>query len=165
MSVLEVKVGNTRMALIDAEDYEKVSAYKWWADDQSHRSPYGTVYAFTKTKRRGGIYIQMHRLIMDFPKGLLVDHINHNGLDNRKVNLRLATSSQNQFNQRKRRSKSKYKGVTWNGEAKKWQARISPEGKTIYLGFFTNEVDAGLAYANAANLYFGEFAYREARHD
>jgi len=102
----------------------------------------------------------MHREIMDAPAGMEVDHINGNGLDNRKCNLRLATSSQNKRNQRKQRRKtsSKYKGVYWHKRDKVWVVRIQAEGKEKYIGSYKTEQEAALAYNEAALKYHGEYA-------
>ena len=105
--------------------------------------------------------MKMHREVIHPPGYLFVDHINHNGLDNRKANLRPATRSQNSFNRliiiRKDLS-SKYKGVTWGKYKKMWQARIGIYGKRKHIGFFKDEVQAAMAYDKAAKKYHGEFA-------
>jgi hypothetical protein len=101
----------------------------------------------------------MHRYIMKVPKGLVCDHINHNGLDNRKSNLRICTRQQNTYNQRSQKGgSSKYKGVDWNKRQKKWRARIYYKRKFYYLGYFDNEVDAAKSYDKKAKEFFKEFA-------
>jgi hypothetical protein len=93
------------------------------------------------------------------------DHINHNGLDNRRANLRLCTPQQNSFNQRPRRnSTSIYKGVSWNSEVRKWKAEIKHNGRTISIGYFEKEQDAAIAYDDYAAELFGEFAWLNHRH-
>ncbi len=102
----------------------------------------------------------MHRLIANAPAHLLVDHIDHDGLNNRKANLRLCSIAQNNQNSRpNRNAASKYKGVSWAQSCRKWFARIRPNRKTIYLGLFTDEIEAALAYDRKAKELFGEFAY------
>jgi len=103
----------------------------------------------------------MHRKVIKVPDNLLVDHINHNKLDNRKANLRPATTAQNTRNQAKRQDRtfsSKYKGVTWRRDIKCWQAKICVNVKSKYLGFFDSEVRAAKVYDRAARRYHGEFA-------
>ena len=102
----------------------------------------------------------MHRKIMGAEGEILVDHINHNGLDNRKVNLRFATYSQNNSNTRMRKNPgaSKYKGVQWSKQRNKWTAIIRYNKKRKFLGYYTDERKAAKAYNEAAKIYHGQFA-------
>ncbi|MGB7583176.1 MAG: AP2/ERF family transcription factor [Sedimentisphaerales bacterium] len=96
---------------------------------------------------------------MNAPKGTLVDHQNSDKLDNRRANLRLATNSQNQCNRRKtKNTSSQYKGVCLCPEKTHWYANIKHKGKKIWLGSFTSEIEAALAYDKAALEYHREFA-------
>jgi len=98
----------------------------------------------------------MHRVIIGVTKGAQVDHINGNGLDNRRVNLRKCTAAQNQHNQSVIRGVSKFKGVCLrNGE---WIVQISINGERRYLGIFSTEEAAAKAYDQAATKHHGEFA-------
>jgi HNH endonuclease/AP2 domain len=113
--------------------------------------------------RSGNKYV--HRIVLSRVLGVnlsrtdRVDHINGNGLDCRRDNLRLATCSQNSANRLGwRKSSSKYKGVTFSKQRKDWQAKITVNGKTIHLGYFKNEEDAGKAYDKQALIEFGEYA-------
>jgi hypothetical protein len=150
------------MALVDDADYESVSAHKWCARvdrrrDGTIRSVYAGRTAHVAGKK---IFQSLHRYILGLGNSIMaVDHVNHNGLDNRRENLRLATYSQNAANNRKRRNtSSRYKGVRWHRATEKWEARIGVAGKLKYLGLFTSEEAAALAYAEAASKAFGEFA-------
>lgn len=105
-----------RFAIVDAADYDWLIRYKWRADKH-----YRTWYAMRSEDRTT---VSMHRQIMKVPEGLVVDHIDHNGLNNRRSNLRVCTRSQNQCNQRRFGGKSKYKGVTWLRHTKKWAAKV-----------------------------------------
>ena len=114
----------------------------------------GLIYVKTKGDR-------VHRKILGlFPNdGLEVDHINHNGLDNRRCNLRVCTRQQNQMNKRAMKGSSKFKGVFWHSHAKKWGACITLQGRNKYIGVFISEIDAARAYDRYAAEHFGEFAY------
>jgi hypothetical protein len=144
-------------AIVDADDYENLSQYKWHAGVKGDRC-----YAYRK---KGKKLIAMHREILNAPTGMHCDHINHNGLDNRKANLRLCTPQQNLFNQRPHRnSTSRYKGVYWSGEKKKWRAEIKHNGRKIHIGYFDYEADAAIAYDDYAAELFGEFAWLNHQH-
>ena len=92
-------------------------------------------------------------------KRKVIDHINHNGLDNRKENLRFVTRAQNQQNRRStKNSSSQYKGVGWHKASNKWRAKIGHKGKQTYLGLFTCEHQAALAYNEKALELWGENA-------
>ena len=102
----------------------------------------------------------MHRIIMNPPPHLYIDHINHNTLDNRKTNLRFATPAQNTRNARypKKNTSSKYRGVWFNKQTKKWRSQISINRKRKQIGYFKNEIDAAKAYDQAAKKYYQDFA-------
>lgn len=141
------------VAIVDDEDYELVSTFKWYA-----LTPKATdrIYAVS---RRGFVY--MHRLILGLhPGDPYVDHINRDGLDNRRANVRLATNSQNQANNRpqSRPTASRFKGVTWHGRDKLWHACIKVDQRKHHLGYSKSEEDMARAYDRAAVQYFGEYA-------
>lgn len=154
-----IKLTQNKYAIVDPEDYNRLSKHKWYAA-KGHNTFYAVCGKWSKIQRKR-VEIRMHRFIMNPPAHLYVDHINHNGLDNRKANLRLATHAQSVRNRKKfaRLSTSKYKGISWDASAKKWSAYIQADRKKIYLGSFNNEIDAAKAYDAAAKKYHGEFAY------
>ncbi len=141
-----------RFALVDPEDYAELAKYKWCASRQSN-----TFYA---VRAEGKRQIRMHRVIMNAPPGLVVDHIDHNGLTNTKRNLRLCTKSQNARNQRPQRDRSsKYIGVWWSKQQRKWYARIDHHRQRHWLGAFKRERAAARARDDAAFALHGEFAH------
>jgi hypothetical protein len=140
-------------ATIDAEDAELVGQYNWRLSGKGYVK---TSLPLGNGKSRT---LLLHRLLMGEPEGKLVDHKDRNPRNNRRENLRIATGSQNQYNQGMRdNNTSGHKGVHWNKRLKKWQATIRHEGKQIHLGFFTVLEAAAKAYREAALKYHGEFA-------
>lgn len=151
----EIPLTRGMVAIVDVEDFPLVSAYKWRASPDCR-----TFYAH-RGQRTNGRYklIQMHRMILQPPSGIDVDHINGDGLDNRRSNLRLATGSDNNANRiRLLTNTSGRRGVTWHRQAKRWQAGITRYRKRIHLGLFTDLDAAARAYDTAARALFGEFA-------
>ncbi len=147
----EISLTQGKVALVGDEDYEELNASKWCA-----------------VKRKGGWYamgrtgILMHRVILEAPPGVQVDHRNHDGLDNRRKNIRLCTSSQNNANRIKKPGcSSTYKGCSWCKARRKWQAYIYVNYKRIFLGYFAKEIEAARAYGQAALEYFGDFAFQQ----
>lgn len=150
----EVYVGNGKYAICDWGDWEKIKSFNWRLTTKNKS---GCLYAHAwssedaKTRKR----ISMHGLIMD---GNLIDHINGNGLDNRRINLRHVTHQQNAFNQKNHGGSSKYKGVSFDKESGLWRAYITFNGKRKYLGRHGSEVDAAKVYDMKAKELFGEYA-------
>jgi hypothetical protein len=150
-----IRLTQGKYAIVDVEDYGRLSKLKWYA----HRS-FCTYYALSSSKqRRGGKILFMHRVILNVPEGMVVDHINGDGLDNRRANLRVCTVAQNNCNRRAQRNcSSKYKGVTRTGKRKPWRAVITINKRTRSLGSFESEVEAAKAYDKAAKKCHGEYA-------
>ncbi len=152
-------------AIIDTEDWDKIKAYRWHLHGcKNYTTAYvrGLIPNPDKDINRPRNYtlILLHRLILGKPsKGMVTDHINHNGLDNRKENLRFATRGQNQQNRRAgKNSSSQYLGVSWLAKHQLWQVMIKHNGKRYYLGSFRCEHQAALAYNKKAIELHGEFA-------
>lgn len=152
-NVVKIPLDKGLFAIIDSEDYELVSQFNWYAKTSKR-----THYAIS-TKAVSPV--RMHRLIMGITdRNIILDHKNRNGLDNRKVNLRIATFSQNNANIAPREnSSSKYKGVWWNKEKKKWTAETRINNKKKHIGHFETEEEAALAYNSHAARIYGEFAF------
>ena len=141
-------------ALVDDEDYDRIASVKWYASVQSN-----VTYANRDTCESGKrVTVSMHRFIMQPPKGMRVDHINGDGLDNRKANLRICTPGENLRNQRRAKGRSAFKGVSFHAHNKKWRAQICVDGRRMCLGYFPDERSAAMKYDAAALIHFGEFA-------
>ena len=143
------------VALVDDAEYLKVSAYKWYVS----RNNRGHVYATTTIE---GKWVGMHRFILSAPKGVLVDHVNSNGLDNRKNNLRLSDYSQNRANSKSHRAvpKGVYPRKQRTGGVV-YRAQIRHHGHLTNLGTFKTIGEAANVYAKAAVKFHGEFARAE----
>lgn len=138
--------------MIDSEDVDRINNYKWYVKYERNNEPY------CRNNKIGVI----HRFILGLQIGdsRVVDHINHNTLDNRKCNLRICSNQENICNSKlSKTNKSGIKGVYWDTDRNKWHAQISINNKTKYLGRFTNMEDAIKARKDAEELYQGEFKY------
>jgi hypothetical protein len=141
-----------KYAIVDKADYATLSQHNWFA--VPHKN---TFYAKRNIRIYGRKTMRyMHREILN---GEMIDHINRNGLDNRKFNLRACSNRQNQQNRKPRQgSTSRYKGVNLDTVNNKWKARICLNGKQIHLGRFDSEIAAARAYDLMAKELFGQFA-------
>lgn len=135
----------------DLDDYDKIKDYCWRENRTSG-------YIITNTYNN--VSLGIHRLIMDCPKEMVVDHINHNRIDNRKVNLRICTVQQNNFNLlTKSTNTSGHTGVSWSKSVQKWHCYIGVNGERINLGCFDDINEAIKVRKEAGIKYFGEFNY------
>lgn len=146
--VKEIDVTKGAVAIVDDDDYEHLAQFKWHLHNAG--------YAVTTIK---GKKEYMHRIILSAKKGDVVDHANHNTLDNRKENIRICTHRENLRNSRNFGGRSKYRGVTEYKRSKyKWAAKIVTEEGTVNIGYYRTEIEAAYAYDLAAKEHFGEFA-------
>ena len=171
----EIKLTRGYVALVDDEDFELFGHLKWYAQRYEQKSCL-KIYAArtTKFKKKKTLHF-LHRMILNAPKNLLIDHIDGDGLNNQRNNLRLCTPMQNSQNRKSNKnSSSKYVGVhkslqkgTYSLKGGsiithiygyKWEAQAKYKGKSIYLGSFDNEIDAAKARDRYVIKLFGEFA-------
>ncbi len=158
-SYREILLSQGQIALVDAADYDWLSQWKWYArwDKKMH-----SFYAWRSVKVSGKVKsTAMSRLITNAPRGTVVDHWNHNTLDNRRFNLRPCPTRHNRFNNQKQANNtSGFKGVCLNNDKTAWKAYIKVDGKRLHLGYFPldKKQEAADAYDRAALLYHGEFA-------
>ena len=151
-STATIPLTRGKVAIVDVEDFEKLSHFKWYA----HKGRNGNFYAYRRASHNGRM-ISMHGAVSG--PGL-VDHKDRDGLNNRRENLRPCTNSQNCANAvRPKRSKSKYRGVyPSNGKTSTWKVSITYKNKQLHLGCYSSRIEAAKIYDNAALGLFGEFA-------
>ena len=146
----EIKLTQGKVMLVSDDDYEEMSKHKW----QAHQN-HGNWYAVRGVwNGRGMTTVYSHHLILPMKGGLMVDHINGDGLDNRKENLRLVNCRVNTLNSSARRA-NKVRGTHLNNSNKSrpWQSRIMVSGKAISLGYYSTETEAHEVYKLACWLY------------
>lgn len=135
-----------KFAIVDDCDYDFISQWKWYAAKQPK-----TFYAARSVKFLGMKKTYwMHRLINKTPENKITDHINGNGLDNRRKNLRSVTHQENMINNKRHKTgSSKYRGVSWHSRSLTWIAQITVNGKNKWIGTFDTEYGAYKAYLAA----------------
>lgn len=152
-----IYIGEGKWAILELPDYYRLCKYKWYVNGNGFK-----FYAFRNIIIGPGKtrMISMHREVMGFPKGMLVDHRNHDSLDNRRSNLRIATHSQNTCNKQDKRAgcSSQFRGASWDKKRKYWNVSVVREGKLVFFGRYKNELEAARAYDRAAIKFHGEFA-------
>lgn len=148
MKIIKTKKGDR--ILVDNEDFDYLNQMTWYVSSSS--------YAMT---HRNNLLLSMQRILMKPSKSKCVDHINHNTLDNRKVNLRVCSLSQNHWNTLKHKTnKTGYKGVSLYKRNGKYEARIRIFGKKLWLGYFDLKKDAHEAYQKVSLVYHGKYALK-----
>ena len=148
----EINLSQGRVTIVDDDDFEEISKHKW---------NYAQGYAKRNIAAGAGkqATLHMHVAIMGKTGGLEIDHVNGNGLDNRRDNLQFVTHAQNLQNKAPdKNTSSVYKGVSWNKRIKRWTSQIMIDKKLRHLGRYENEQAAALAYNNAAIKHFGQYA-------
>ena len=146
IKIKQIPLTQEKFALVDDEDYEYLNQWKWCAY-KAGKCFYATRSCGipNSTKR---FLLLMHHAVIGKKEGLEVDHINGNGLDNRRENLRHVTHRQNAQNKHINKS-SKYPGVCWSKNAKAWESGARINGKIKYLGYYPSEIEAFNAYCAA----------------
>lgn len=152
-----------KYAMVDGEDYARLAPYSWHAFHDKKDGRW--LAARGERLRRDGRSITrnvwMHREILHAPEGVLVEHLNGDGLDNRKTNLQRSTRAERYAKRGKLNTNtSGYCGVTFYARTGRWRAQIRSEGTTVHLGYFATPEDAALAYDRRAREIFGEYAYQ-----
>ena len=165
----EIQLTQNKIALVDDEDHYRMNKYKWYAlqDNNNDFRAIRSIYLGKDilTGRYISEIFHMAREIVNCPDNMLVDHRDHNTLNNQKENLRTCTVNQNQHNSKPHANcTSKYKGVSWRKDRNHWRVyiclrNIFDQAHHKYLGSFHIEKEAALAYDKAASKEFGEFAY------
>ncbi len=149
-----VPLTNGGFAIVDPDDLDRVSARRWYWKEGP--------YVVTTLQRR--VSTSLHRFVLGMERGdsRHVDHVNGNGLDNRKCNLRVCSPSQNQHNKRKQKNnKSGIKGLSWHKKTGKWRADVTINYKRVSIGVFACKLEATIALAKAREILHGEFARHE----
>ncbi len=154
---IKIPLSQGKVALIDGLDWGVVRKYTWYAQRQGDR-----FYAVAKVLREDGKReaIMMHRLLLNLSdRSILTNHIDGDGLNNTRANLRTCTATENRHNSRNRSDNtSGLKGVTRDCGTGKWKARIKRDGRTKNLGLFASREEAHAAYCQAATKLYGQFA-------
>ncbi len=155
--VYRIPLTQGQFALVDAADFAELSKWKWYAFWNPFTRSYYARRNFGRDSKGNQMTVHMSRQIMNATKGEIIDHRDHDTLNNRRSNLRRATRAQNCQNARKRRdNKYGFKGIFKTN--KKWLAHIRENGKFKHLGVFSSPEAAHAAYAKAALELHGEFA-------
>jgi hypothetical protein len=152
----EIPLTKGKNTIVDDSDYDFLSQWKWFA--QYSRGKFYACRGET-VGYNTRVTVQMHRMILYVPPGMVTDHIDGDSLNNQRSNLRICTLNNNNQNAKKRKdNQSGFKGVHWHSPVGKWVARIQIDGKRVNVGFFAQADEAARAYDQAARILHGEFA-------
>lgn len=151
------------IAIVDDDVGEAITGRRWYAHRRGGKFYAASNVVVTPGRKGTSATLSMHRIVVGARPGEIVDHINGDPLDNRRVNLRICSRAQNKQNSRKRKATtSKYKGVRYRPGRKAstppWAVFITVEGKRVMVGRYASELGAATAYDEAAKRYFGAFA-------
>lgn len=154
-----IKLSKGKFALVDDADYEYLSQYKWYYLERKSRTTGKVLSCYARTSIKAGskhASTSMHRLLMNPPKGMVVDHRDHDGLNNQRYNLRVCTYSQNAQNTKPYGS-SKYSGVYLCKLYNKWYLKLTIDGTRRGFGRFDTELEAGIISNLMIRKYFKEY--------
>jgi hypothetical protein len=155
MKIRKIKLTQNKFSLVDEDDFNDLNKFKWHALFDGYNYYAGRSSEYINGKRKT---IKMHTVIMNTPKGMEVDHIDGDGLNNTKKNLRICTHSQNSKNQGLRKNNtSGFKGVYQDKIYKKWIAKINIDGKRIHLGRFNTKEESYEKYCQACKKYHKKY--------
>lgn len=156
-SIRGIPLTQGKIAIVDAEDYEWLSKYKWSALKGKYTFYATRIVEKHKTKTA----ILMHREVLSLKKrdGKISDHKNRNGCDNRRNNLRIVTVTTNNHNSKlQRNNTSGFRGVSWKKDRQKWKAYLMVDNKQVHLGYFDSSLNAALAYDREVKRIRDQFA-------
>lgn len=159
----QIPLTKGQFALVDDADFDFLMQWKWHV----YRGHDGLLYAHRNSEYGANgkrTHIMMHRVINATPEGMDTDHINGNGLDNRRSNLRTASRAENMWNRRPNKGgSSPFKGVYWHAQHRKWVASIQVNKKRKHIGLFTTQEEAATAYQMRAVVEQSAFQKGEGR--
>lgn len=159
---VEIPLSQGKVAMVDAEDAERVLKFKWcWSSGSKRRQEYAVRTAYNVDGKGKNVTVRLHRFVLNAPDGIRIDHQDGNGLNCQKANLRPASAAQNQQNMRaSRKSATGLKGVTFLSARykRRYYASIMANGMNYPLGYFEKAKDAAMAYDTKARELHGKFA-------
>ena len=154
----KIKLTQNKYALVDDIDFGWLNKFKWYAEKGDRNKSY-YAYRNRSAKETGSCRAKMHREILKTPKGMETDHIDGDGLNNQRKNLRICSGPENKRNVGlTTKNTSGLKGVSFYKRNKKWRAKICVNNKHFHLGYFESKIEAYEVYCKACIRYHGKFA-------